>query len=217
MPLKAKICGLTTPETIRAAAAAGAAYIGFVFYEKSPRNISPEWAAELAAHIPASVTLCGVFVNPSDEQLASTLAHLPLDLIQLHGAESPRRCQEIKNHFQRPVMKAIAVTTAQDITAAKAYENTADMLLFDARPAADQKNSLPGGNGLRFDWQLMKAHQWHIPWMLSGGLDAGNLETAIAISGAAIFDVSSGIENHPGAKSIPKINAFMAIINKDNK
>ncbi len=217
MPLKAKICGLTTPETVRAAAAAGASYIGFVFYEKSPRNISPARAAELAAHIPASVTLCGVFVNPSDEQLRSTLAHTPLDLIQLHGQESPRRCQEIKNHFKRPVMKAIAVTSAQDITAAKAYENTADILLFDAKPEPDQENALPGGNGLRFDWQLMKGHQWHIPWMLSGGLDADNLETAIAISGAAIFDVSSGIENHPGEKSIPKINAFLAIINKDNR
>ncbi|PCJ33384.1 MAG: phosphoribosylanthranilate isomerase [Alphaproteobacteria bacterium] len=217
MPLKAKICGLTTPQTVRAAAQAGAAYIGFVFYEKSPRNISPERAAELAAEIPASVTLCGVFVNPSDEQLTSTLAHIPLDLIQLHGTETPQRCQEIKNHFKRPVMKAIAVTAAQDITAAKAYENTADILLFDAKPEPDQANALPGGNGLRFDWQLMKDHQCNMPWMLSGGLDAGNLETAIAISGAAIFDVSSGIELRPGAKSIPKINAFMAIINKDNR
>jgi len=217
MPLKAKICGLTTPQTVRAAARAGAAYIGFVFYEKSPRNISPARAAELAAEIPDSVTLCGVFVNPTDEQLTSTLAHIPLDLIQLHGTETPQRCQEIKNRFQRPVMKAIAVTTAEDVAVAKTYENTADILLFDAKPAADQKNALPGGNGLRFDWHLMKGHQWHIPWMLSGGLDAGNLETAAAISGAAIFDVSSGVENHPGEKSIPKINAFMAIINKDNR
>lgn len=216
MPLKAKICGLTTPETIRAAIAGGAAYIGFVFYEKSPRNISPARAAELAAEIPDSVVICGVFVNPTDEQLTSTLDHIPLDLIQLHGQESPQRCQEIKNHFKRPVMKAIAVTTAQDITTAKAYENTADILLFDAKPAAGQKNALPGGNGLRFDWHLMTDQQWHIPWMLSGGLDADNLETAAAISGAAIFDVSSGVENHPGEKSIPKINAFMAIINKDN-
>ncbi len=216
MPLKAKICGLTTPETVRAAARAGASYIGFVFYEKSPRNVSPKRAGELAAEIPASVVICGVFVNPSDEQLKATLDHIPLDLIQLHGQESPQRCQEIKNRFKRPVMKAIAVTTAQDVAVAKTYENTADILLFDAKPEADQKNGLPGGNGRQFDWRLMKGHQWHIPWMLSGGLDAGNLEAAAAISGAAIFDVSSGIESHPGAKSIPKINAFMAIINKDN-
>ncbi|VAX02802.1 Phosphoribosylanthranilate isomerase [hydrothermal vent metagenome] len=216
MSLRAKICGLTTPEAVKAAVRAGASYIGFVFYEKSPRNISPKRAAELAAKIPASVTICGVFVNPSDEQLKATLDHISLNLIQLHGQESPQRCQEIKNRFKRPVMKAIAVTTAEDIAVAKAYENTADILLFDAKPAADQKEALPGGNGLRFDWHLMKGQQWNMPWMLSGGLDADNLEAAAAISGAAIFDVSSGVENHPGAKSIPKINAFMTIITKDN-
>jgi len=220
MSVKAKICGLTTPEAVQAAVRAGAAYIGFVFYEKSPRNISPEQAAKLAAKIPATVTICGVFVDPTDEQLDSTLGHIPLDLIQLHGAESPRRVREIRKQFKRPVMKAIAVASSEDIghediKSAKTYENAADMLLFDAKAPASRPDGLPGGNGLPFDWHLMKSHHGSIPWMLSGGLDATNLAAAMAISGAVMVDVSSGVENKPGEKSITKINSFMAALRKD--
>lgn len=204
MTIKAKICGLNTPETVAAAVEAGASHIGFVFYEKSPRNITAEQLAALAGHIPPSIKKAGVFVNPTDDQLSAVCSHL--DLIQLHGSETPERVTQIKQKFGLAVMKAIAIDCADHITLAKSYENAADMLLFDAKSDGD----LPGGNGVRFDWKLIQGTEWKIPWMLSGGLDVGNLDRAIRISGAKAVDVSSGVESSPGKKSIAKITAFMS-------
>lgn len=187
--------------------------MGFVFFEKSPRNVTAEQVAKLAAEIPSSVIKTGVFVNPDDAQLTQILKLAPLNLIQLHGAESPERVKEVKKKFGLPVMKAIAISGPEDIAQAKAYENSADMLLFDAKPTTSLKDALPGGNGLSFDWQLIKGTDWQIPWMLSGGLDVGNILQAITISGARMVDISSGIENRPGEKSSAKIEAFLSKVN----
>ncbi len=209
MTVKVKICGLTTAETITAAVTAGASYIGFVFFDKSPRNISPQRAGKLAELIPGNIIKCGVLVNPSNDELDHILTHIPLDLIQLHGDESPARTQEIRDHFTLPVMKAIAVAGPDDITLAKTYENMVDMVLFDAKPPPALKEALPGGNGLSFDWQLIRGADLTLPWMLSGGLKADNLAQAIATSGARMVDVSSGVEDHPGEKNITRIKAFL--------
>lgn len=217
MTVKAKICGLSTPETVHAAVAAGAFYIGFVFFERSPRNVTAEQAEILAEKIPASVIKTGVFVNPGDDQLRQVLAHAPLDLIQLHGEETPERIQEIKTRFRLPVMKAIAISGPDDIKLAKTYEKVADMLLFDAKAPTSLKDALPGGNGLQFDWQLIKGTEWQIDWMLSGGLDVDNVSEAISTSGAKIVDVSSGVEESPGNKSIARIKAFLKAAYKDNR
>lgn len=210
MTVTVKICGLSTAETIHAAVYAGASHIGFVFFEKSPRNVTAGQAGILAEKIPASIIKTGVFVNPTDEFLEQTLAHVTLDLIQLHGTESPKRVTEVKNRFSLPVMKAISIASPDDVAKAKTYENSADMLLFDAKAPASLENSLPGGNGEIFDWILIKNTIWTIPWMLSGGLDEHNVQSAINISGASIVDISSGVENTPGGKNIAKIKAFIS-------
>ncbi|MCF8473250.1 MAG: phosphoribosylanthranilate isomerase [Emcibacter sp.] len=219
MTSHAKICGLTTPESLKAAIRTGARYVGFVFFEKSPRNLTAENAQKLAAMVPKSVVKTGVFVDPDDDFLGHILEHISLDLIQLHGSESPERIKAIKTQFNIPVMKAISVSEKSDIDRAKQYESVADMLLFDAKPPPSQNEALPGGNGLQFDWSLISGTDWTISWMLSGGLDPQNVAEAIGISGANIVDVSSGVEDRPGHKSIPKIMAFMKAVtdNKDNK
>lgn len=213
MTIRAKICGLTTRETVKAAVDAEASHLGFVFFAKSPRNISPEQVAELCKDIPSSVVKTGVFVNPKDSQLDRILAVAPLDLLQLHGSESPARVQEIKARFKRPVMKAIALSGPDDMAVARAYESCADMLLFDAKAPTDLTGALPGGNGRAFDWNIIQAAEINLPWMLSGGLNMDNIAEAIAISGAQMIDVSSGVESRPGLKDIAKIKAFMSRVN----
>ena len=212
MHVKVKICGLSTAEAVRTAVKSGASHIGFVFFEKSPRNVTAEQVAELSIEIPASVIKTGVFVDPDNQQLAQAVA--TIDLIQLHGEETPERVQEIKNHFNLPVMKAIAIDSSDHIVLAKTYENVADMLLFDAKAPETLKDGLPGGNGLSFDWQLINGIEWHIPWMLSGGLDQNNVRQAINTSGAKFVDVSSGVETRPGEKSIAKIKAFISEVTR---
>jgi len=214
MSVSVKICGLRTLPALQTAIEAGATYIGFVFFDRSPRNITTEQAASLAREIPKPTIKTGVFVNPDNAQLSHILKHVPLDLIQLHGTESPDRLQEIKDLFRIPVMKAITISGPDDLTQAKRYDPIADMLLFDAKATASCKNSLPGGNGISFDWQLLKGIEWQIPWMLSGGLNIGNIQQAIRISGAKIVDISSGIEKHPGEKSLTKIREFMSKVKK---
>lgn len=212
MTVKAKICGLRTSQSVQAAVSGGASYIGFVFYEKSPRNITPEQGAALTKDVPESVIKTGVFVDPDDDQLHAVLDKVPLDLIQLHGAESIARVRDIKTRFKIPVMKAFAISSAQDITRAKDYEKTADLLLFDAKAPKSYVGALPGGNGLSFDWQLIRGTDWQIPWMLSGGLDAGNVTEAVETSCADMVDVSSGVESRPGQKNIQKIETFLATV-----
>ncbi len=207
--IKAKICGLSTPESVKAAIEAGATYIGFIFYPPSPRNISPEKASELARLAGDDIDKVGVFVNPDDEFLSSVLKLVDLNFIQLHGNETVERIQYLQKRFSVKVIKAISVASVGDISRAREYEKTADIILFDAKAPIDLENALPGGNGIEFDWNLISNSIWQIPWMLSGGLDATNVSQAVKISGTGIVDVSSGIEISPGHKDIEKINSFM--------
>ncbi len=212
MTPKAKICGLSTIETVQAAIDAGASYIGFVFFPPSPRNITVETAKLLASSAGNNVLKVGVFVNPDDALLDDVIKNVAIDIIQLHGNETIERVKFIKEKFLKPVMKAISVASVEDIKRAKMYDTKTDMLLFDAKAPVEMEGALPGGNGLAFDWNLIAGHQWAVPWMLSGGLDITNVSDAIKISGAKIVDVSSGLETSPGNKDISKINAFMKAV-----
>jgi phosphoribosylanthranilate isomerase len=209
VPVAAKICGLNSPETVTAAVAGGARFIGFVFYPPSPRAIAPSGAAMLGSGVPAGVCRVGLFVDPTDSQLAETLAIAALDMLQLHGRETPQRVHDIKERWNVPVMKALPIAGEADVDAAAAFGETADWLLFDAKPPPQMKNALPGGNALSFDWQLLAGRSWRRPWMLSGGLTAANLAEAVRISGARVVDVSSGVEDRPGRKNPARIAEFL--------
>ena len=209
MAVAAKICGLAEDDAVAAAVAGGAAYVGFVFYPPSPRSVSRQQAARLCAAVPAGVTRVGLFVDADDHSITAVLDMAPLDMLQFHGHESPQRVAEAKARFQCKVMKAVAIAGPDDLAAAADYEDVADMLLFDAKPPI-RPDALPGGNGLAFDWGLIAGHSWRRPWMLSGGLTAELLPEAVRVSGAAIVDVSSGVETRPGHKDPAKISAFLA-------
>jgi phosphoribosylanthranilate isomerase len=208
MSVEVKICGLSTPDGVAAAVAGGAKFTGFVFYPPSPRHLSPEQAASLIAGVPAGITRVGVFVDPEDDLLARVLAKSPLDMIQLHGEEAPERVGAIKKKFGKKAMKAIKISSEADLGAAAPYFGDADWLMFDARPPKEATR--PGGNALAFDWELLRARRWPLPWMLSGGLIAGNLAEAVRVSGAKAVDVSSGVESRPGVKDPAKIREFLA-------
>ncbi len=209
MPIEAKICGVNSPEALMAAGRGGARFVGFAFYARSPRAVTAGEAAALAAKVPSEVSKVGLFVDPDDDQLAATLERVALDLLQLHGSEAPGRVAQIRARFGLPVMKVIKVATAEDLVGADDYLEVVDRLLFDAKAPAAMKNPLPGGNAVAFDWRLLAGRRWARPWMLSGGLHAGNLAEAVGISGAHAVDVSSGVEERPGVKSPEKIAAFL--------
>lgn len=208
MPVSVKICGLTEPAGLAAALGAGARYVGFVFFAKSPRHVTAPAAALLAAQVPPGVAKVGLFVNPDDATLDGVLAQVPLDLIQLHGSESPARVAEIKARIGLPVMKAVGVAEPQDLEALWDYGLVADMLLIDAKPPRDAV--LPGGNGLAFDWRLLVGRQILRPWLLAGGLTPDNVHEAIRLTRAPGVDVSSGVESAPGIKDPERIRRFIA-------
>jgi phosphoribosylanthranilate isomerase len=208
MSIDAKVCGLTSAEGVATAARHGARFVGFVFYPPSPRHLTAEQAARLAVLVPTGITKVGLFVDPDDDLLAATLAKVPLDLLQLHGKESPERAVQVKQRFGKAVMKSIAVASESDLATASRYYGSADRLLFDAKPPKDAV--APGGNGLVFDWELLGGRRWPLPWMLSGGLTADNLGEAVRITHATAVDVSSGVERAPGVKDPDKIMAFLA-------
>jgi phosphoribosylanthranilate isomerase len=210
MTVAAKICGLSTEAAVTAAVAGGAAYLGFVFYPPSPRAVTAERAARLCAGVPPGIGRVGLFVDAEDDAIAAVLAAAPIDLMQFHGGESPERVADAKTRFGRPIMKAIAVAGPEDVLAAARYEEVGDLLLFDAKPPR-RPDVLPGGNGLAFDWALIAGRTWRRPWMLSGGLTAEILPEAVHISGAAVVDVSSGVESRPGVKDLNKIHDFLAV------
>ncbi len=207
MSVAVKICGLSTPEGVAAAARHGARFVGFVFYPPSRRNVTPALAGALSALTPSGITKVGLFVDADDDTLAAALAGAPLDLLQFHGDESPQRVAAVKRRFGKPVMKAIPVAAEADLAAAQRYFGVADRLLFDAKPPKDA--ALPGGNGLIFDWELLGGRRWPLPWMLSGGLTADNLGEAVRLTHASMLDVSSGVEREPGIKDPEKIAAFL--------
>lgn len=207
MSASAKICGLKTPETIAAAVDGGAAYIGFNFYPRSPRSVTPEDAARLAAKVPPSVSTVALVVDADDALIDRIAEALAPDILQLHGGETPERVAQIRARTGRRVMKALAIATPDDIARARTYESSADLLMFDAKPPP---GGLPGGNGLAFDWQLLKDSTWTRPWLLAGGLTPVNVAEAIRATGATRVDVSSGVEDSPGVKSPEKIRQFLA-------
>jgi phosphoribosylanthranilate isomerase len=201
-----KICGLSTPDTLDAAIAAGADHVGFVFFAKSPRNLDVARVAALADRVPAGISKVGVLVDPDDALLAAV--RLSLDIVQVH-ASTPERVAAIAARFGLPVWAAVGVATSDDIAAARRFAGAASALLFDAK--TPKGADLPGGMGLRFDWRLLGAAKAvGLPWGLAGGLDPGNVAEAIQVSGAPLVDVSSGVEESAGVKSVAKIRAFLA-------
>jgi phosphoribosylanthranilate isomerase len=205
-----KICGLTTAEAIEAAAEAGAAYAGFVFFEASPRNVIPREAPALVKHVPKGMKRVGVFVEPSDSLLERAIVAGRLDIIQLHGDERPERLKSLKARHKVEIWKAIPVSTASDLERAKRYRDDANLILFDAR--TPKASRLPGGMGIAFDWKLLNKFKHKAPWGLSGGLNADNVAEALAITGTTMLDVSSGVESEPGIKDPAKISAFMEAV-----
>lgn len=208
MALFTKICGLTDEIAVRTAVENQADMVGFVFYPRSPRNVSAEQAETLLRDVPSGIDRVGLFVDPETDFLDQILAKARLDLLQLHGDETPERCRAISIYFGLPIIKAIKVSSKADIKAAKDYEDVVDWLMFDARPPQD--GALPGGNGVAFDWALLKGVEFKRPWLLAGGLTPDNLSQAVRQSGATAVDVSSGVESAPGKKDPAKIAAFLA-------
>jgi phosphoribosylanthranilate isomerase len=209
MSVAAKICGLSTEAAVTAAVEGGAAYLGFVFYPPSPRAVTTGRAARLCAAVPSGIARVGLFVDADDDTIRAVLAEAAIDILQFHGNESPERVADAKLRFARPVMKSIAISASEDVRGAARYEESADLLLFDAKPPR-RADALPGGNGLAFDWGLIAGRSWRPRWMLSGGLTAELLPEAVRISGAASVDVSSGVESRPGEKDLDKIRVFLA-------
>lgn len=209
MSVLVKICGLDAPDSVAMAVVEGAAMVGFVFYPPSPRYLTPDRAGRLVAGVPSGVDRVGLFVDPKDSEIGAVLEAAPLDLIQLQGSETVARVKEIRATFKRPVIKAIRVGSAADLDAAAAFDGVADWLMFDGKPPKTLANALPGGNRVSFDWTLLQGRRFKRPWLLAGGLDAGNLAEAVRQSGAMAVDVSSGVEQRPGVKDPKRIQAFL--------
>lgn len=207
--VQVKICGIKSVAALQAAAEGGADFVGFVFYPPSPRAVTPTEARELIAAAPAGIRKVGLFVDPDDATLDRTLAEADLDMLQLQGDEAPERVEAIRRRYGRLVMRALRIATAVDFAAVARFEPIADWLMFDGVPPKDMKGALPGGNAARFDWTLLRGRRFAKPWMLSGGLDPGNVAEAIRISGASCVDVSSGVEASRGVKDPAKIRAFL--------
>lgn len=203
-----KICGIRDAPGLAAALDGGAAYVGFVFFPPSPRAIMPHAAAEFAESTGSRAHRVGLIVNASDQEIADILAATPLDMLQLHGAESPERTADVRARFGLPVIKALPIAGPEDLAATEAYRPVADILLFDAKPPA-RPDALPGGNALSFDWTLLADSPPTGPWMLSGGLTPDSVAGAIEISGANAVDVSSGVERTRGQKDPDLIRAFL--------
>jgi len=202
-----KICGLSTPESVSAAVEAGAQFVGFVFFPPSPRSVDPAQAARLAVEVPPGIGKVGLFVDPSDAQIDAVMAVVPLDFIQVHKVADPQRLQAIRSRSGLPLIVAQPVASAADVEAGLALAGVADMLLFDAKPAEDA--TLPGGNGIAFDWRLLANRRIPLPWMLAGGLTPETVARAVMLTGAKMVDVSSGVESAPGVKDAGAIDAFV--------
>ena len=211
--IRVKICGLKTPADVAAVAASGAAYAGFVFFAKSPRNLTIPAARELALAAPVGLAKVALVVDAEDAFLDAITEAMPLDVLQLHGHESPDRVAEIRARYGLPVMKAVGVADEGDLAAVFDYSLVADQILVDAKPP---KNAdLPGGNGLSFDWRLVAQRRWLRPWMLAGGLTPDNVAEAIRLTNARQVDVSSGVESAPGIKDAGRISAFVKAAQMD--
>ena len=202
-----KICGIRNPAHLDVLAKAGARYVGFVFFEKSPRFVSFDTARSLSLATPTGIAKVALVVNADDALLDALTSTVPLDMLQLHGSETPERVAEIKTRYGLPVMKAVGVADADDVAALDRYTKVADQILVDAKPP--KTSELPGGNGLAFDWRLIAGRRWPVPWMLAGGLLPDNVGQAIKLTGARQIDVSTGVESAPGTKDPNLIKAFV--------
>ncbi len=209
MAIDVKICGLSTPEAVRAAVEGGAAYIGFVLFPPSPRAVTPDALSALSAPVPDSIMRVGLFVDATFDEIEAAVGTGKLDMLQLHGHETPGMVAQIKDRFGLPVMKAVAMAGEDDVVLAREHEITADRILFDAKPPKGATR--PGGNALSFDWRLIAKKDWVLPWMLAGGISAKNLKEAVETSGATAVDVSSGVEDAPGVKNPSKIKELLAL------
>ncbi|MFN0265280.1 phosphoribosylanthranilate isomerase [Tepidamorphus sp. 3E244] len=212
MTIDVKICGLKDADSVREAVDGGAAYVGFVFYPPSPRAISVEEAAVLAAPARGKAKIVALTVDADDDLLNRIVEGLRPDILQFHGSETPQRVRAVRETYDIPVMKAVKIGGEEDILAARAFDGYADMVLFDARPKPGEGLGLPGGNGVSFDWKLMAGLDLDIPLMLSGGLDSSNVPAAISQSGARAVDVSSGVESAPGVKDPARVREFLAAV-----
>ncbi len=205
--VKVKICGLTTSDTVKAATAAETDYIGFVFFEKSPRYVTPQESTKLAEFVPETVIKVGLVVDADDALLDDIMSNGAIDMLQLQGKETPERVEKIKAKTGLPVMKAVGVFERSDLDVLGDYIGIADQLLIDAKPPKGAK--LPGGNGLAFDWTILSEVTISAPWMLAGGLTADNVAQALSVTGAAQVDVSSAVEHKLGEKDPSKIRTFI--------
>ena len=208
MDVRVKICGLREEAHVAAAVEAGARYVGFVFFANSPRNVTVDVAARLAATVPPGVAKVALVVDATDADLDAIVAAVPLDMLQLHGNESPDRVAEIRARYGLPVMKAVGIAGPEDVEKIALYGKVADQILVDAK--APKGAAVPGGNGLAFDWTLIARKYWPCPWMLAGGLTPENVAEAIRLTGARQVDVSSGVETAPGVKDAGLVRAFVA-------
>lgn len=204
-----KICGISTPDTLEAAIRARAAHIGFMFFAKSPRNVTPAQAAALSAQAAGRISRVGVFVDADDATIEEAVGAARLDVLQLHGSETPERAGQLRARYGLKVWKVFSVASAQDVERAHAYANAADLALFDAKTP---KGALHGGMGLSFDWNLVANWKGALEWGLAGGLNAGNVAEAIRLTGAPLVDTSSGVESAPGVKDAERIAAFCAAV-----
>lgn len=210
MSAQAKICGIRTAEDARVCALNGATYVGLVFFERSPRNVTIAEARELSKQIPEQLKKVALVVNPEDQLISEIVATAQVDILQLHGGETPERVSEIRSRFGLPVMKAVGIAEKSDLLKVDLYSDVADILLIDANPP--KGGPLPGGNGVAFDWELIADANWEFPWMLAGGLTPENVAEAIRLTGAPAVDVSSGVEGSPGIKDPAKIEEFLQAI-----
>jgi phosphoribosylanthranilate isomerase len=206
--VRVKICGLRTLDDVAAVAAAGAAYIGLNFFPGSPRFVTLDEARSLAISAPVGLCKVALTVDADDATLDSIVEAMPLDMLQLHGHETPDRVAELRARYGLPVMKVVGVADEADLAAVTDYSLVADQIMVDAKPPKGA--ALPGGNGLPFDWRLVAQRRWLRPWMLAGGLTADNVAEAIRLTGARQVDVSSGVESAPGVKDPARIAAFVA-------
>lgn len=210
MVLDIKICGLKTPDAVAAALDGGATHIGFIFFPKSPRHITPQKAAGLRGAVRGRALAVAVTVDADDETLDEIVEAVKPDILQLHGHETPERVAFIKARYGLPVMKAFSVREASDLAAIAAYQGIADRFLFDAKPP--KGSDLPGGNGVSFDWELLAALDADIDYMLSGGLNADNIAEALHKTQAPGIDISSGVERAPGEKDVRLIENFFRAV-----
>ena len=209
---QAKICGLSTPETVRAALDGGAGFLGFMFFDASPRNIAPDAAGRLAASVRGRAKTVAVTVDADDAALDRIVANLKPDLIQLHGRETPARAREVGKRTGAAVIKVLSVSESRDLDAARDFESVVDHLMFDAKPPKDA--SRPGGLGASFDWDILAGRRFERPWFLAGGLDPWNVGEAISRTRAPLVDVSSGVERGAGLKDAALISAFLEAVRR---